>query len=170
MLLPQDKGTTVPARSLQSEGPAEGRCSCTALRKATRRISQLYDTALAPSGLKTTQHAILAHIHRLGTASVGELANALVMDAGALAHSLKPLQRDDFVEVLPNKQDKRSRDIRLTRRGRTKLAETDALWQRAQAAFDRSFGSAESAALRRAMALLASDGFGEELDKRMEGA
>src|ERR1700756_127217 len=30
------------------------RCSCTTLRKASRRISQLYDAALAPSGLKTT--------------------------------------------------------------------------------------------------------------------
>ena len=38
------------------------RCNCTALRKATRRISQLYDTALAPSGLKTTQRAILAQL------------------------------------------------------------------------------------------------------------
>ncbi len=40
-------------------GPGKGGgCNCTALRKASRRISQLYDTALAPSGLKTTQRAI----------------------------------------------------------------------------------------------------------------
>ena len=29
----------------------ESRCHCTAIRKASRRISQLYDAALAPSGL-----------------------------------------------------------------------------------------------------------------------
>jgi hypothetical protein len=40
------------------------RCNCTALRKASRRISQLYDAVLAPSGLKTTQRAILAQIRR----------------------------------------------------------------------------------------------------------
>ena len=46
-------------------GPGKGSgCNCTALRKASRRISQLYDTALAPSGLKTTQRAILAQIGR----------------------------------------------------------------------------------------------------------
>ena len=42
----------------------DSRCHCTALRKASRRISQLYDVALAPSGLKTTQRAILAQIGR----------------------------------------------------------------------------------------------------------
>jgi len=41
-----------------------GRCNCTALRKASRRISQLYDAALAPSGLKITQRAILAQVAR----------------------------------------------------------------------------------------------------------
>jgi hypothetical protein len=35
-------------------------CNCTALRKASRRISQLYEAALAPSGIKAMQRAILA--------------------------------------------------------------------------------------------------------------
>ena len=44
------------ARKDQTATASEGsRCNCTALRKASRRISQLYDTALTESGLKTTQ-------------------------------------------------------------------------------------------------------------------
>ena len=79
-------------RKDQVARPGNGKgCSCTTLRKATRRISQLYDTALAPSGLKTTQRAILAQIGRSEPTTVGELAGALVMDSGALAHTLKPL-------------------------------------------------------------------------------
>ena len=58
---------------------AESRCHCTALRKASRRISQLYDAALAPSGLKTTQRAILAEIARSQPTTIGALAEALVM-------------------------------------------------------------------------------------------
>src|ERR1700744_324157 len=61
-----------------------GSCSCTALRKASRRVSQLYDEALAPCGLRTTQRAILNNIKRAGTPSIGVLAEALVMDRGAL--------------------------------------------------------------------------------------
>jgi hypothetical protein len=42
-------------RTRSARPESEGRCHCTELRKASRRISQLYETALAPSGLKTTQ-------------------------------------------------------------------------------------------------------------------
>src|ERR1700710_1419289 len=40
------------------------RCNCGALRKASRRISQFYDLALAPCGLKSTQFAMLTEIDR----------------------------------------------------------------------------------------------------------
>ena len=120
-----------------------GRCNCTALRKATRRISQLYDTALAPSGLKTTQRAILAQLGRSEPASVGQLAEALVMDAGALAHTLKPLERDRLIAVTVDPDDRRSRMITLTRQGRAKLAESDALWAKAQTGFEAAFGRVE---------------------------
>ena len=41
-------------------------CHGAALRKATRRVSQLYDAVLAPCGLKVSQHSILSHIARAG--------------------------------------------------------------------------------------------------------
>ena len=134
-------------------------CNCTTLRKASRRISQLYDTALAPSGLKTTQRAILAQIKRSQPTTVGALAEALVMDSGALAHTLKPLERDGLVEVTIDPDDRRNRLIALTPTGRAKLAETDALWAKAQRGFEIAFGGTESEALREALQLLVSDRF-----------
>ena len=145
------------------------RCSCTALRKATRRISQLYDTALAPSGLKTTQRAILAQLGRSEPASVGQLAEALVMDAGALAHTLKPLERDRLIAVTVDPDDRRSRMITLTRQGRAKLAESDALWAKAQAGFEAAFGRVESDALRQALQLLVSDRFNSIFAEALSG-
>jgi DNA-binding MarR family transcriptional regulator len=135
------------------------RCNCTALRKASRRISQLYDTALAPSGLKTTQRAILAQIGRSERTTVGELAEALVMDPGALAHTLKPLERDGLVAVAVDPDDRRNRLITLTRRGRTKLAEADVLWAKAQRGFEAAFGRADSEALREGLRFLISADF-----------
>jgi DNA-binding MarR family transcriptional regulator len=136
-----------------------GRCNCTTLRKASRRISQLYDTALAPSGLKTTQRAILAQINRSQPTTVGALAEALVMDSGALAHTLKPLERDRLVEVTIDPDDRRNRLITLTPAGRAKLAETDALWANAQRGFEIALGGVESEALREALQFLVSDRF-----------
>ena len=88
------------ARQQSNEGATGGiRCNCTALRKATRRISQLYDVVLAPSGLKNTQRSILAQISRSGSTTVGALAETLVMDSGALAHTLKPLKREGLIAI-----------------------------------------------------------------------
>ncbi len=54
------------ARTTQAKTalPDAGLCNNTALRKATRRVSLLYDLALAPCGLRSTQRSILIHIHR----------------------------------------------------------------------------------------------------------
>jgi DNA-binding MarR family transcriptional regulator len=145
------------------------RCNCTALRKATRRISQLYDTALAQSGLKTTQRAILAQLGRSEPTTVGQLAEALVMDGGALAHTLKPLERDRLIAVTVDPDDRRSRMITLTRQGRAKLAESDALWAKAQAGFETAFGRVESEALRQALQLLVSDRFSSIFEEALSG-
>ena len=147
-------------RKDQTARAGEGsRCNCTTLRKASRRISQLYDTALASSGLKTTQRAILAQISRSDPTTVGALAEALVMDPGALAHTLKPLERDRLVAIEIDPDDRRNRLITLTAKGRAKLAETDALWAKAQRGFEIAFGSAESEALRETLRFLVSDNF-----------
>jgi DNA-binding MarR family transcriptional regulator len=141
------------------------RCSCTALRKASRRISQLYDAALAPSGLKTTQRAILAQISRCESTTVGGLAEALVMDAGALAHTLKPLERDGLVSIDVDCEDRRNRVVRLTPAGRTRLAESEMLWENAQRGFEAAFGRVKSEALREAMRFLVSGEFGRAFQK-----
>ena len=147
-------------RKGQTAGVREGsRCNCTALRKASRRVSQLYDTALAPSGLKTTQRAILAQISRSEPTTVGALADALVMDSGALAHTLKPLERDRLVAIGIDPDDRRNRLITLTPAGRAKLAQTEALWAKAQRGFEIAFGRAESETLRDALRFIVSDNF-----------
>jgi DNA-binding MarR family transcriptional regulator len=139
-------------------------CNCTALRKATRRVSQLYDVALEPSGLKTTQRAILSHIFRSGTPLIGELAEALVMDRGALTHNLKPLERDGLVKITTDPDDRRNRIVALTAAGRARLARSDALYARAQRGFEAAFGAANSASLRKALEYIVSDDFAAAFD------
>jgi DNA-binding MarR family transcriptional regulator len=149
---------------------AENPCNSTALRKASRRISQLYDAALSSTGLKTTQRSILMQIHRSQPATVGNLAGALVMDSGALAHTLKPLERDGLVAIDIDPDDRRNRLITLTRLGRTRLAASDAVWENAQCAFEQAFGRVKSEALRDAMRLLVSDDFAASFEKTMTKA
>jgi DNA-binding MarR family transcriptional regulator len=158
-------GKVEPARPV-----TESRCHCTALRKASRRISQLYDVALAPSGLKTTQRSILAQIERSQPTTVGALAEALVMDSGGLAHTLKPLMRDRLVATDIDPQDRRNRLIRLTSAGQKKLRESEALWDAAQKGFEAGFGGVRSEDLRKAMRLLVSNGFTESFELALASA
>ena len=171
MLISRVKGGTLETTMAGRKGAVDAinasRCNCTALRKATRRISQLYDTALAPSGLKTTQRAILAQLGRSEPVTVGQLAEALVMDAGALAHTLKPLERERLVAVTVDPSDRRNRLIKLTRQGRTRLAQSDALWAKAQTGFEAAFGRVESEVLRQALQLLVSDRFNSIFEKTL---
>jgi DNA-binding MarR family transcriptional regulator len=124
------------------------RCSNAALRRATRSVGQLYDEALAPCGLRTTQYGLLAKIRGLGTPTMGELAEAMVMDLSGLAHTLKPLSRDGYVSVVPDPWDRRARRIALTETGAAKLAEATPLWRAAQARFEAAFGSERAELLR----------------------
>jgi DNA-binding MarR family transcriptional regulator len=137
----------------------ENSCNCTALRKASRRISQLYDSALSSCGLKTTQRSILTQIRRSQPTTVGNLAAALVMNSGALAHTLKPLERDGLVAIDIDPEDRRNRLITLTLLGRKRLSDSDDLWENAQRAFEKAFGRVKSDAIREAMRLLVSNDF-----------
>lgn len=140
-------------------------CYCTALRKASRRISQMYDDALASSGLKITQRSILAQLDRGGPTSIRALAEALVMDAGGLAHTLKPLERDGLVKIDIDPRDRRGRVVGLTRAGQAKIKETEMPWEAAQQSFERAFGREKAAVLREAMGLLIEDEFAEIFDR-----
>lgn len=136
-----------------------GLCSCSALRKASRRISQLYDEALGTYGIKVTQRSMLEHIAKAGAPSISELADAMAMDRSVMTRNLQPLEREGWVKALVDPNDRRSRHVVLTAAGQAKLVETFGAWRKAQAGFERAFGRAAAADLRGTLRLVASDDF-----------
>lgn len=134
-------------------------CNATAMRKASRRVAQLYDDALAPTGLRSTQFAILAELHELGekAPTLAELAAALVVDRSALGHNLRPLERDGLVTLQPGVEDRRRRHIVLTEQGLARLQQCLGLWEAAQDRFHAVVGQAEAEALRNALLDIAYD-------------
>ena len=134
-------------------------CNCGALRKASRRVSRIYDEVLAPVGLGSVQHSILAETARWTeqAPTLWELADALVMDRSTIARNLRPLERDGYLTVLPSEVDRRSKLVSLTPEGRAKLAEARVLWLRAQKSFEQTFGAVEAGALRSQLLAIAND-------------
>jgi DNA-binding MarR family transcriptional regulator len=136
-------------------------CTNAAIKRASRRLGQLYEDVLRPSGLRGTQFSLLTQIMYQGEPTLRELAGALVMDLSALGHTLKPLERDGLVKIVPDEADRRARRVRLTRKGAARQAEAAALWQAAQARFDAEFGADRSSALRQTLERISSDDFAE---------
>jgi DNA-binding MarR family transcriptional regulator len=134
-------------------------CSATALRKAARRLSLLYDNALAPSGLTVTQFGLLTELSRRGNdvPTVSELAAAMVMDRSGLTHTLHPLQRDGFIALAVHSRDARSRQVLLTIRGKALQRKAAALWAKAQKKFAGVVGVREAARLQRTLLSIAHD-------------
>ena len=125
-------------------------CNATALRKASRRLTQLYDAALEPTGLRSTQFAILVELANWSTDSptLAELADALATDRSSLGHNLRPLEREGFIVLREGAADRRRRYIALTAKGKGKCREGLRLWRVAQDRFEHVFGRSEAAALR----------------------
>jgi DNA-binding MarR family transcriptional regulator len=140
-------------------------CSNAVLRQAMRRIGQLYDDALAPSGLRATQHGLLATIRKMGSPTMRELAERAVMDLSGLSHTLKPLTRDGYVQLVPDPLDRRARRITLTEKGEAKLGETAKLWRGAQDRFETVFGTERAAALKSELRFLTSPEFQEAFNE-----
>ncbi len=106
-------------------------CTFANLRKASRALSQIYDAALQPVGLKATQLTLLATLERRGVVPVSQLAETLVMDRTTLTRNLKPLAARGLVAVEPG-EDRRVRQVILTAPGRALLEAARPLWARAQ--------------------------------------
>ena len=138
-----------------------GACNYTDLRKATRHLGQLCDDIMEPSGLRAAQHGILAYVEALEKPTMKRLAGMLVMDLSALGHTLKPLVRDGFVDLVPDPDDGRAKRVVLTPRGRAKLAETRRLWATAQSRIETALGAEKAQQLREMLTTVSSKEFGE---------
>jgi DNA-binding MarR family transcriptional regulator len=128
-------------------------CTCGRLRRATRRITQLYDHALLPVDLTVSQFGLLAHLYgakmlRAGGLSLTVLADHLGMDPSTLTRNLKPLERRGLVADRSDPNDKRARLVTITDSGCSKLGEALPYWRRAQNQVKQALGAAAVKDLR----------------------
>jgi len=111
--------------------PVESPCVCATLRMATRAVARVYDGALRPHGIRTTQYSILARLEVEGPAPVGHLAALLAMDRSTLAREAEPLVSAGLVAERPG-EDRRQRVLALTPAGLARLEEARPAWRDAQ--------------------------------------
>ncbi len=129
-----------PDKALCEE--AASTCACFNLRKASRAVTKLYDEALQPTGLRSTQFVTLLSVYLLEPVNLPALAKELVIDRSTLTRNLAVLRKNGLLESSsPN--GKRSRVFRLTDDGIQALSQGIPLWEKAQSRFVTQFGPAK---------------------------
>src|SRR4051794_29574684 len=96
---------------------ARADCACNALRQAAREMTQRYERALAPSGVKATQFPILVALGAGDAIPLTPLADALALDRTTLTRNLRILQGRGLVTVAGVQQDGRMRMVGITDEG-----------------------------------------------------
>ncbi|MCU1726232.1 MarR family transcriptional regulator [Pseudomonas sp. 7P_10.2_Bac1] len=140
-------------------------CTNTAVRRAARRLGNLYDEALASLGLKATQVALLSEIERMFTAAGGQspalqdLALNMAVQISALTHALRPLIRDGLIELQGDEADKRVKRAVLTKTGSERLHQAIVHWAIVNNRVDEILGKEAAAQLRALADFVASDEF-----------
>ena len=122
-------------------------CACNQLRRATRGVTQLYEAAVAASGLKVTQLPILVGLGHVGDLSVTTLADALALDRTTLTRNLKVLEARGLVRTSESEEDARVRMVSLTLQGADVLSSALRRWEEIQHVVEERFGRARLAAL-----------------------
>jgi len=111
--------------------PAEVICVCATARMAARSLTRIYDRALEPAGIRTTQFSVLARLLEEGPLPLTHLAGRLAMDRTTLARDLRPLERRGLVAISVG-ADRRVRMAELTPAGRRLVDEVRPLWKQVQ--------------------------------------
>ena len=114
-------------------------CACANLRKAVRAVSQLYDDAFRPIGLRATQFGLLGATGKLGPLTINRLAEAIVMDRTTLTRNLRPLEKLGLLRIRSGK-DRREREVSITKRGEIILTKGYPLWKKAQGKVIKGLG------------------------------
>jgi DNA-binding MarR family transcriptional regulator len=109
------------------------------IRRASRIITQVYGTALRPTGLVISQFTVLAAIHLIESVPITCLAEELFVDQTTLTRNLKLLEKRGFVAIEPG-EDRRVKWVSLTPEGRNVLTKALPLWEQAQAEVKQHFG------------------------------
>ena len=106
-------------------------CACFAVRRAARVITQHYDRALRPSGLRATQFTLLTMLSLGGPLPLGRVAERLGMERTTLTRNLKPLLDAGLIAVELG-DDRRVRTIFITVKGHRAAVAALPDWRRAQ--------------------------------------
>jgi DNA-binding MarR family transcriptional regulator len=123
-------------------------CLCLHVQRAARSLARRFDEVFRPLGLTNGQFSLLMSLNRPEPPPMGPVADLLAMDRTTLTAALKPLKRRGLVRIEKDQNDRRSRTLVLTAKGKSLLARAAPIWQRTHAEVERCLSDAKLDELR----------------------
>lgn len=114
-------------------------CMCGSFRRASRALTQLYENALRPVGLRATQFTILQALSLAGEVTLRQLGEILAMDSTTLTRTLQIMDRQGWIAERRG-QDRRERRLRLAKGGETQFKRGLPPWEKVQSRLRRQLG------------------------------
>ena len=130
-------------------------CLAVRMRMLNRVVTNIYDEALRPLGVKTSQLNILVVAARLGLARPAEVCQRLQLDTSTLSRNVERMKAKGWLEVVAD-DDGRAQPFRLTAKGRKLLDRAKPAWERAQKKTKKILGADTISALDEAVTRLRS--------------
>jgi DNA-binding MarR family transcriptional regulator len=106
-------------------------CIAVRLRLLNRVVTNLYDEALRPLGLKVSQLNLLVVTAKLGLARPAQVCDLLQLDTSTLSRNVERMRAKGWLEVVPG-EDARTQPFRLTAQGTRLLQRAAPAWEEAQ--------------------------------------
>jgi DNA-binding MarR family transcriptional regulator len=124
-------------------------CIAVRLRLLNRVITNLYDDALRPVGLKVSQLKILVAVAKLGLARPAVVCEILQLDTSTLSRNVERMRANGWLEAVPEK-DARMQPLRLTSQGKKLLERAVPAWEEAQQRAEELLGGKAVSLLNKA--------------------
>lgn len=125
-------------------------CIAVRTRMLNRVITKIYNDALRPLGIKTSQLNILVVTALLSLARPAQICDRLKMDMSTVSRNVDRMRARGWIEVLDDEQDARAHQFRLSATGRQLLEEARPAWETAQAKAQDLLGQSGVSALVKA--------------------
>lgn len=106
-------------------------CLCASFRRASRVLTQHYETAIRPLGLRGTQFTILQALTLAGEVSQRTLGEILAIDSTTLTRTLAIMGRRGWIASRSG-QDRRERLLSLSNAGRAEYKRALPHWEKVQ--------------------------------------
>ncbi|MGA3206222.1 MAG: MarR family winged helix-turn-helix transcriptional regulator [Syntrophales bacterium] len=106
-------------------------CIAVRIRLLSRMVTNIYDSALSPFGVKLNQISILVFLHLAGEVGYDALCRRLKMEKSTASRNIERMKKRGWLNIVTGKEERR-KFLKITRTGEELLGKVHEVWEDAQ--------------------------------------